>query len=48
MYDFGEYYRKQFLADEQRNKKPFKIFLSIASLYFIMHIAYYLWRNYVL
>lgn len=47
MYDFGEYERKQFLADEQRNNRPVYWLLLITSLYVIIHVGLYLWRNYV-
>jgi hypothetical protein len=47
MYDYGKYYRDLLINEdkiERRQKKQAIWLLLIATVYFIMHIAYYLWR----
>lgn len=50
MYDFGEQHRKQFLEEEQVNRKHERQaywLLLITSMYVIIHMSLYIWRNYL-
>lgn len=50
MYDFGEQYRKQFLEEEKINRKHERQaywLLLLTSTYVIIHMSYYIWRNYL-
>ena len=51
MYDFGRAHRQAFLEEEKINRKHERQaywLLLITSTYVIVHMGYYLWRNYVL
>lgn len=50
MYDFGKPHRQSFLEEEKINRKHERQaywLLLIMSTYVSIHMAYYLWRTYV-